>query len=162
MRIVCQTQIWEVQAASSLKGFGDIHGPRPFPFIGFRWALISQASGIQELNKNPSPRTWGSTIWGLQAGPPSPKPTGNGGGAKTPTFSRVFVWRGAAWSPQIDAFRIRGRGFLLIYQNNLRLQGSDYLSKVDPESPASCRVRAFLFVFRRFSWGGRPYLPSCA
>ncbi len=26
-------------------GFGDIHGPSPYKFIGFGWALISQNTG---------------------------------------------------------------------------------------------------------------------
>ncbi len=32
----------EVTKAYEFKGFGDIQGPKPYKFIGFRWTLISQ------------------------------------------------------------------------------------------------------------------------
>ncbi len=38
-----------VTKPSNFTWFGDINGPKPYEFIGFRWAFISQTPVSQEL-----------------------------------------------------------------------------------------------------------------
>ncbi len=57
----------DVTKPSEFKRFGDIHGPKPYEFIGFRWAYEGTGSGIR-----PDPPAEGPPDQPAARRPPAP------------------------------------------------------------------------------------------